>query len=41
MQTKCVRLVKKLKNRIIQLLDNGDYLSDIVWASKGMGGEGE
>jgi len=41
MQTKCVRLVKKLKDRIIRLLDNGDYLSDVVRASEGVGGGGE
>jgi len=41
MQTKGVRLVKKLKDRIIQLLDNGDYLSDVVRVSEGVGGGGE
>ena len=36
-----VRLVKKLKNRIIRVPDDGDYLSDVVGASKGVSGGGE
>ena len=31
-----VRLVKKLKN--IQVLDDGEYLSDVVQVSEGVGG---
>jgi hypothetical protein len=36
-----VRLAKRLKDRIIRVLDDGDYLSDVVRASKGVGGGGE
>jgi len=33
-----VRLVKELKNGIMQVLDNSDYLGNIMWVSKGMSG---
>jgi len=36
-----VRIVKKIKNMIIRALDDDDYLSDIVHATKGMHGGGE
>jgi len=36
-----VRLVKELKNRTIQVLDDGDYLSDVMQGSQGMSGGGE
>ena len=35
-----VGLVEKLKNRIIRVPDNGNYLSDIVRASESMSGRG-
>ena len=35
-----VRPVKKLKNRIIRVPDDGDYLSDVEWVSDGMSGGG-
>ena len=36
-----VRLAKRLKNGIIRVLDDGDYLSNVGWASEGVGGGGE
>jgi len=40
-ELRSVRLVKKLKSRIVQAPDDGDYLSDVGRASEGMRGRGE
>jgi len=40
-EIRSVRLVKKPKNRIIRVPDDGDYLCDVVGASEGLSGGGE
>ena len=39
-ELRSVRPVKKLKNRIIRVPDDSDYLSDVERASDGMSGGG-